>query len=75
MKKGENKTFSLQAPKDYYQKSIAGIISERTKLTEENVMEMFFRAKTKNPIEAKDIGMVHEIKAVNIPENTKIFSL
>ena len=57
------------------QKSIAGIISERTKLTEENVMEMFFRAKTKNPIEAKDIGMVHEIKAVNIPENTKIFSL
>ena len=24
LKKGENKTFSLQAPKDYYQKSIAG---------------------------------------------------
>jgi len=57
------------------QKSIATIISERTELKEEDVKEMFFRAKTKNPNEAKGIGIVKEIKMVTIPEGSQIVSL
>ena len=57
------------------QKSIASIISERTKLTEQDVMEMFFRAKTKSPNEAKELGIIKDIKLVNIPEGNQIISL
>lgn len=57
------------------QKSIAGIISERTKLEEKEVIEMFFRAKTKSPEEAKELGIIQEIKLANIPEGSQIVSL
>lgn len=57
------------------QKSIAGIISERTKLKEDQVMEMFLRAKTKNPEEAKDLGLIKDIKLAQVPEGSQIISL
>lgn len=57
------------------QKSIADIISERTKLTEQDIMEMFFRAKTKNPNEARALGIIQDIKLANIPEGSQIISL
>jgi len=57
------------------QKSIADIISGRTKLTEKDVIEMFFRAKTKNPSEAKELGIIEDIKLANIPEGSQIISL
>lgn len=57
------------------QKNIANIISERTQLKESEIEEMFFRAKTKNPTEAKEIGMITEIKEAVIPEGNQIISL
>lgn len=57
------------------QKSIASIISERTKLKENEIIEMFFRAKTKNPEEAKEVGIIQDIKLANIPEGSQIVSL
>ena len=57
------------------QKNIASIISERTQLKESEIEEMFFRAKTKNPQEAKEIGIITEIKEATIPEGSQIISL
>jgi len=57
------------------QKSISNIISERTKLGEKEVEEMFFRAKTKNPEEAKEAGIIKKIKMAEIPEGNQIVSL
>lgn len=57
------------------QKSIADIISERTKLEEKEVIEMFFRAKTKSPDEAKESGIIQGVKPASIPEKSLIVSL
>ncbi len=57
------------------QKSISNIISERTKLKSDEVEEMFFRAKTKNPEEAKGVGIIQDIKMAQIPEGSQIISL
>ncbi len=57
------------------QKNISGIVVERTRLREAAVEEMFFRAKTKNPIEAKEAGLVQDIKLANIPESSQIIIL
>jgi ATP-dependent protease ClpP protease subunit len=57
------------------QKSISDIISGRTQLKEKEVEEMFFRAKTKNPTEAKEIGIITDIKEAQIPEGSQIISL
>ncbi|MEK7663942.1 MAG: ATP-dependent Clp protease proteolytic subunit [Patescibacteria group bacterium] len=57
------------------QKNIADIIAERTKLTEKEIIEMFFRAKTKNPQEAKELGIIQDIKLAKIPEGNQIVSL
>jgi len=57
------------------QKNISGIVAERTKLKESEVEEMFFRAKTKNPSEAREAGLVQDIKLANIPEGSQIINL
>lgn len=57
------------------QKSIAGIICERTNLKENEVMEMFLRAKTKNPEEALESGLIQSVKLAQIPEGSQIASL
>lgn len=57
------------------QKNIADIITERTKLKEEEIRGMFFRAKTKNPQEAKEVNIINEIKEATIPEGSQIISL
>lgn len=56
------------------QKLISGIITERTKLSLEDVRKMFLEAETKTPEEAKEGGFIHEIKEAEIPEGTKVFS-
>ena len=57
------------------QKSIANIISERTKLKEEEIIEMFLRTKTKNAEEAKKVGIIQDIKSADIPEGSRIVAL
>ncbi len=57
------------------QKNIADIISERTKLREDDIREMFFRAKTKHSQEAQETGIIKEIKEAIIPEGGQIVSL
>lgn len=57
------------------QRNISNIISERTKLKEEDIKEMFFRAKTKNPQEAKEMGIILDVKEARIPEGSQIISL
>jgi len=57
------------------QGNIANIIAERTKLAKEQIEEMFLRAKTKNPTEAKEVGIVTEIREATIPEGSQIISL
>lgn len=57
------------------QKNIANIISERTQLKENEIEEMFFRAKTKHPQEAKEVGIINEIKEAAIPDGNQIVSL
>lgn len=57
------------------QRNIANIIAERTKLKEEEIKEMFFRAKTKTPEEAKEMGIISDIKEAKIPAGIQIISL
>jgi ATP-dependent Clp protease protease subunit len=57
------------------QKSIANIISERTKLKKEEIIEMFFKAKTKNAEEAKKVGIIQDIKSADIPEGSRVIAL
>ncbi len=57
------------------QKSIADIIAERTQLKEQEIIEMFFKAKTKSANEAKEAGIIQDIKLAIIPEGSQIISL
>jgi ATP-dependent protease ClpP protease subunit len=54
---------------------MANIIVERTKLPLEDVKKLFLEAQTKNPEEAKSVGIISEIREVNIPQNATIISL
>jgi ATP-dependent protease ClpP protease subunit len=56
------------------EKLISEIIAEKTKLSVEEIREIFLEAQTKTPEEAKKIGLIHEIKEVKIPESAKVFS-
>lgn len=50
------------------------IIAERTKLSIEEIRKLFLEAQTKTPEEAKNMGLIQEIKEVKIPEGAKVFS-
>jgi len=50
------------------------IISERTKLSLEEIRKLFLEAQTKTPEEAKKMGLIQEIKEIKIPEGAKVFS-
>lgn len=55
------------------QKLISDIISERTKLSVEEVRKMFLEAVTKTPEEAKDVGIIEDTQLVKIPKGAQIF--
>ena len=54
---------------------LANIIAERTELTLEQIRELFLEAQTKNPEEAEEVGIIDEIRDVEIPANANIISL
>ena len=56
------------------QKLISEIIAERTKFPVEEIRKLFLEAQTKTPEEAKEIGLIQEVKDVKIPEGAKVFS-
>ena len=57
------------------QSLIAEIIAARTNLGKEKTMRMFFEAETKTPYEAKEAGIVQEVKSATIPEGNQIITL
>jgi len=57
------------------QKLINDIIVERTKLSKEDVNNMFLNAETKTPDEAKDLGIINDIKLVDIPKDAQIMQV
>lgn len=50
------------------------IIIERTKLKKEEIHSMFYEARTLTPQEAQDVGIIHAIKPVAIPEGAEVIS-
>lgn len=57
------------------QKLINDIIIERTKLSKEDVNSMFLNAETKTPAEAKDLGIINDVKLVDIPKDAQIMQV
>jgi ATP-dependent protease ClpP protease subunit len=57
------------------QRLIAEVIADRTKLGREEIMGMFLEAKTRTPNEAKEVGIIQDVKSVNIPEGSQIITL
>jgi len=57
------------------QEIIAGIIAERTKIEKVEAMRMLYEANVKTADEAKEAGIVQEVKLANIPEGSQIVSL
>jgi ATP-dependent Clp protease protease subunit len=57
------------------QKLIGDIIVQNTLLSIENVREMFLEAKTLTPEEAKNAGLVKEIRPAKVPSGAKIATL
>lgn len=53
----------------------ARIIGERSKLTAEEVRELFRQGQSKDPQFALDKGLVHEIRDVAIPDGAPIHSI
>jgi len=53
---------------------VADIIKDRTKLKKEEIDELFLEAKTKTPEEAKEAGIIRDVKEANIPEGSQIVS-
>jgi ATP-dependent protease ClpP protease subunit len=54
---------------------IANIITQRTKLSIEQVKTLFLEAQTKKPEEARSVGIIHAIAEAKIKEGTHIISL
>ena len=62
---------SLQAD----QRRIAEVISQRSRLTIDNVEAMFLEAKTKDPAWANEVGIIDEIRDVQLPPGTPVHQL
>lgn len=54
---------------------IGAIINERTSLNERQIRSLFKEARTKDATYARSVGIIHEIKDVNVPAGTPIHSL
>jgi ATP-dependent protease ClpP protease subunit len=72
---GEQQLSEMMVTVKSDQRRIANLVSERTKLPEQDVVSMFGRAATKSAEEALAGGIVHEIKDVEIPANAIVASL
>ncbi|HLX69198.1 MAG TPA: ATP-dependent Clp protease proteolytic subunit [Verrucomicrobiae bacterium] len=57
------------------QKRIGSIITERTKISEEDASALFREAQTKDAAYAVSMGIVHEIRDVQIPVGGPVISL
>lgn len=57
------------------QKRIGDILREHTSLNERHVRTLFKEARTKDADYARSVGIVHEIRDVNIAAGTPIFGL
>ena len=57
------------------QKRIGSILEERTKLTKEAIASLFLEATTKDSAYAASVGIVDEVRDVNIPAGAPIMSL
>jgi hypothetical protein len=49
-------------------------MAERTKFPVEEIRKLFLEAHTKTPEEAKEIGLIQEVKDVKIPDGAKVFA-
>lgn len=54
------------------QNLMSNIITERTKLKAEDIEKMFLEAATKTAEEAKEIGIINDIKLADIPKDAQI---
>lgn len=57
------------------QKRIGDLLREHTTLNERKIRTLFKEARTKDANYARDVGIIHEIRDVNIPLGTPIFAL
>ena len=57
------------------QERIGDILHEHTTLNERQVRGLFKEARTKDADYARAVGIIHEIRDVNIPAGTPIFGL
>jgi ATP-dependent protease ClpP protease subunit len=57
------------------QKRIGGILEERTQLTPEQIEALFLEATTKDATYAAGVGIVDEVRDVDIPPGSPIISL
>ena len=57
------------------QRRIGSIIGERTKLNERQVRNLFREARTKDADWAKSVGIINDIRDVNIPSGNPVISL
>ena len=57
------------------QTRIGNIIQERTSIAEEDVQALFREAQTKDATYAASVGIVHEIRDIEIPSGAPIVSL
>jgi ATP-dependent protease ClpP protease subunit len=53
----------------------AQIMGEQTKLTTEEVRDLFRQGESKDPTFALEKGLIHEIRDVTIPDNTPLYSI
>jgi len=57
------------------QKLMCNIITERTNLKIEEIQKMFLEAATKTAEDAKETGIIKDIKSVDIPKDAQILQL
>ena len=57
------------------ERKIGSIISERTKLSDGEVSELFLQAQTRDPDFACSKGIIHEVRDVEIPSGAQIHQL
>ena len=56
-------------------KRIGDLLSEHTTLNERQVRTLFKEARTKDADSARSVGIIHDVRDVNIPAGTPIFGL
>ena len=57
------------------QAKIAGVMQDRTRLTAQEIADLFLEARTKDPNFALEKGIINEIAEVNLPPGTPVTQL